>query len=67
MKRIPLDQWARAQYDPPPSAWVLRKWAREGEIWPSPERVGRSYYVREDARRQTEARPSLVERLTGAA
>ena len=63
MKRIPLCDWAATLYSPPPSLWVLRQWARQGEIYPPPERVGRSYYVREDARRQTEARPSLVSRL----
>ena len=62
MKRIPLPDWAAQNYSPAPSAWVLRQWAREGQIYPSPERVGRSWYVREDARRQTGA-PSLVDRL----
>ena len=62
MKRIPLPDWAAQHYNPAPSAWVLRQWARQGEIYPPPEKVGRSYYVREDARRQCGA-PSLVERL----
>lgn len=63
MKRIPLPTWAAANYSPPPSLWVLRKWARNGEIWPAPERVGRDWYVREDAKRQTGERASLVSRL----
>jgi Excisionase-like protein len=63
MKRIPLPEWAAQHYSPPPSLWVLRQWARQGEIWPAPEKVGRSYYVREDARRQTTERASLVSRL----
>lgn len=63
MKRIPLPEWASRHYSPPPSLWVLRKWARQGEIFPPPERVGKGWYVREDARRQTDALPSLLERL----
>lgn len=71
-KKIPVATWAAAHYDPPPSAWVLRKWARSGEFWPPAERVGKEWYVREDARRLSvapfddaavEAGMSLVERL----
>ena len=62
MKRIPLNAWAAQHYSPAPSPHVLRRWAREGQIWPAPEKVGKSYYVREDARRQT-AHQSLVDRL----
>lgn len=51
--KIPLTEWAKRRYDPPPSDWVLRKWAREGELYPQPELVGRAYYVDENARRLT--------------
>ena len=64
-KRIPLTTWAARNYDPPPSAWVLRKWCRNGEIVPAPEIVSREGYVREDARRVT-ATGSLVDRLQAA-
>ena len=50
-KKIPVATWAAQHYDPPPSAWVLRKWCRQGDIWPPAERVGKEWYVREDARR----------------
>ena len=62
-KSVPLPDWASLHYSPPPSAWVLRRWAREGEIYPPPERVGHVWYVREDARRLTAPRASVVERL----
>jgi hypothetical protein len=65
MKKIPLHEWAAKHYDPPPTPWVLRRWARDGEISPMPERVGREWYVAADARRLTGAR-SLVERLQTA-
>lgn len=65
-KSIKIEEWASARYSPPPSLWVLRRWVRDGEIHPMPEKVGRSYYVREDARRITTAPMSLVDRLTAA-
>lgn len=49
--KVPLTEWAKAQYDPPPSLWVLRKWVRRGEIAPMPELVGKTYYVEKTARR----------------
>ena len=63
---IPLLEWARARYNPPPSMWVLRKWVRHGEIYPPPELVGTKYYVEESARRQS-GHVSLVERIKEAA
>lgn len=61
--KILLAAWAAKMYDPPPSPWVLRKWVREGQIFPPPERVGHTYYVDEDARRQTGQPLTLVEKL----
>lgn len=54
-KKIRLTDWAERHYDPPPSGWVLRRWARDGEISPAPERVGREWYVLETATRSGEA------------
>lgn len=65
--KILLHDWAARRYDPPPSAWVLRKWVREGEISPCPERVGRDYYVDENATRILPGgRGRLVDRLKAA-
>jgi predicted site-specific integrase-resolvase len=70
-KKILLSAWATSRYDPAPSAWVLRKWVREGQIYPTPELVGKAYYVEENARRITaDARAltgSLVDRIKAAA
>ena len=74
-KKIRLSEWAARHYDPPPSLWVLRRWARDNEITPAPERVGREWYVAETATRGTpaseqphpERRLSLVERLQAQA
>lgn len=51
--KIKLADWAARLYDPAPSAWLLRKWCRDGEIHPAPERVGRDWYVEDTARRLT--------------
>ena len=51
--RILLSEWAARHYTPPPSSWVLRQWARSGEIYPAPERVGKCWYVDETATRVT--------------
>lgn len=72
LKKIRVSTWAAAHYEPPPSAWLLRKWCRNGELWPPAEKVGKEWYVREDARRLSVAHAdeaaaatglSLVERL----
>lgn len=65
--KILLSEWAAQRYSPPPSDWVLRKWARDGEIHPAPEKVGRDWYVDEKASRITDYTPPhgrLAERLT---
>ena len=61
--KVLLAAWAEKMYDPPPSAWVLRRWVLEGQISPPPERVGRAYYVKKDAVRLASQRLTLVERL----
>lgn len=50
MKRITLPAWAATRWDPPPPPRSLTRWARQGLIMPAPEKVGRSYYVRPDAK-----------------
>lgn len=45
-RRIALQTWARLTYgDDAPSVKTLRRWAREGKIWPQPVKHGRSYFV----------------------
>jgi predicted site-specific integrase-resolvase len=69
--KITLTAWAAARYSPAPSLWVLRKWVREGQIHPTPELVGKTYYIEENARRLVPGAPaqrvSLVERIKAAA
>jgi hypothetical protein len=49
-QKITLEAWAVARYNPPPSIRTLRLWARELRIYPTPQKVGRTYYVDPDAR-----------------
>lgn len=65
-KWIPLAQWAAARYDPVPSIHTLRRWCREGKIYPPADLVGVEYRVLETAEKVGAARPEyvpLVERL----
>ncbi len=67
--KILLTDWASRRYSPAPSAFVLRKWCRDGEIYPPPEKVGRDWYVDETAKRLTGAEPArggLVRQLQNA-
>lgn len=50
MKRITLPAWAAKNWEPPPSQRTLERWARNGNIAPAPQKIGRSYYVLPDAR-----------------
>ncbi len=61
--KVLLADWAARHYSPAPSAYVLRKWARAGEIMPAPELVGGAYYVEEAAQRHTTKMAPLVDRL----
>jgi len=56
-KLMTLEEWARANYATPPSQGTLWRWAREARIHPAPEKQGRSYYVRPDARYIDPAKP----------
>lgn len=49
-KKITLRQWATARYETVPHDNTLRSWAKNGWIFPVPEKQGRSYMVDADAR-----------------
>lgn len=49
-KKITLQDWADANYAKPPAAKTLQRWARDGWIFPLPEKHGRSYQVEAHAR-----------------
>ncbi|ENL7643230.1 excisionase [Enterobacter hormaechei] len=78
-KLLNLQEWAAEVYTTPPSLSTLRRWAREGRIYPAPELHGKEYKVQPDAiyvdprKKNLRAKPkhtklpsggTLLERLT---
>lgn len=66
---IPLDTWARQTYgEHAPSIYTLRRWARDGKIYPMPKKHGRTYFVQGNAAYVDDYNePSLVSRIRVAA
>lgn len=56
--KIPVTKWAEKRYDPAPSPFTLRKWCRDGELGPTAERVGKFWFVDENAERLSVLVPS---------
>lgn len=49
--RMTLQRWAAAQYgEDAPHIKTLRRWVREGKIYPAPRKDGRTYFVEQTAR-----------------
>ncbi len=49
-KLISLDAWASATYgDAMPCPDTLRRWCREGRIYPQPQKHGRCYWLEPNA------------------
>ncbi|WP_392388940.1 excisionase [Enterobacter kobei] len=49
MKYMSLTTWAAKYYEKPPSVVTLRRWVRNGNIYPPPELHGREYRVHPEA------------------
>lgn len=47
---ITLDDWLARTYGGKVSIHTARRWCRERRIFPAPEKHGRTYFVRQDAR-----------------
>lgn len=52
-KKITLKKWAE-QFDPAPHQNTLLNWTRNGQIFPCPVKMGRSYYVQASAKHLAE-------------
>lgn len=67
IKNVTLEIWGAANFDPPPSLWTLRQMVRAGKIEPQPVKVGKCYYVAENARVvDPNRRPTLLDKLKAA-
>lgn len=63
-KLVPLDQWAKATYgDAAPCIDTLRRWCREGRIYPQPEKHGKAYYLTPEARYIDASNSDLLRRI----
>jgi predicted site-specific integrase-resolvase len=62
--KIRLDEWLKREFYPPPAIRTARLWIKAGKIYPPPVKVGRSYYVDENATFDDGTiRPTLAERV----
>lgn len=62
--KLRLDEWLARNFQPAPAIRTARLWVKDGKIYPAPVKVGRAYYVEENAVFQNGiARPSLASRI----
>ncbi|WP_229011631.1 excisionase [Paraburkholderia gardini] len=47
--KIRLNDWLKSQFDPAPAIRTARLWIKAGKIYPPPQKVGRAYYVEQNA------------------
>lgn len=61
---ITLDEWASLTYgEKAPCMATLRRWCREGFIYPAPEKHGRAYFLQRSARYIHGANTELLNRI----
>jgi predicted site-specific integrase-resolvase len=64
---IKLDTWAEAEYGrDAPDARTLRRWARNGHLFPPAEQHGKCWYVSPDCKYSTHRTGSIVDRMRAA-
>lgn len=62
-KLMSLQEWASATYTQPPSLPTLRRWVREGRIYPCPEGHNKEYKLKSDAIYRDPRKSRMVCRL----
>lgn len=63
-RKITLEAWRTAEYgNDGPTMDTVRRWAREGNIQPPPEKHGRTYYVCPSARYTVTGAKATAKRL----
>jgi predicted site-specific integrase-resolvase len=61
---IKLETWAHTQYgDDAPDPRTLRRWAREGHLYPPAEQHGKCWYVAPDAKYSAHNSGSIIDRM----
>jgi predicted site-specific integrase-resolvase len=66
-KRITLAEWGQREFGDGIDILTLRRWARGDKIFPKPEKIGRTYFVTENARYVTDYNdPTFLEAVRGS-
>lgn len=66
-KRITLAEWGRREFGNGVTIFTLRRWAQDDKIYPKPEKIGRTYFVAENARYVTDYNdPTFLEAVRGS-
>lgn len=61
---VSLEQWAAETYgEAAPGIDTLRRWCREGRIYPQPEKHGKAYYLDPEARYIDASNSALLRRI----
>jgi prophage antirepressor-like protein len=63
---MPLTEWAAQQSTRPPSPRTLRRWVRNGNIYPRPRKLGAKYVVSPNARYVDPTDPNYLEEVAAA-
>lgn len=62
--KIRLNDWLKSQFEPAPAIRTARAWIKDGKIYPPPQKVGRAYYVEQNAIfNDGTLRPRLADRI----
>lgn len=64
--KVRLNDWLCKNFAPPPAIRTARLWIRDGKIYPPPVKVGRAYYVEQNAQFLDGSTPRLAQRLGAA-
>jgi len=61
---VKLENWAQMQYgEDAPDPRTLRRWAREGHLYPPAEQHGKCWYVSPEAKYSTPSTGSIRDRM----
>jgi hypothetical protein len=60
--KLTIEEWIALNYSGGPTVSTVRRWCRDGLLYPAPIKEGRSYYLLPNSR-YTPPKPSLIQRL----
>lgn len=64
--KLTIESWIQKNYaSGGPAVATVRRWCRDGLLYPAPVKEGRSYYLYDNSR-YTPPKPSLIQRLNAS-